>query len=136
MITAAAALGQYLWLVPAIPMLVAGAIALMKRERRKTASTLSIGSLSFSLIYSLLAFALVVSHPSMRVSSNTTWFQVGATNVDLGWVLDPLSAVMLVMVSFVGLLIFIYSTGYMKHDENYTRFFCFLSLFARASSRR
>jgi NADH-quinone oxidoreductase subunit L len=132
MITTAAALGQYLWLVPAIPMLAAGVIALMKRERRKTASTLAIASLSFSLIYSLLAFALAVSRPSMRVSSNTNWFQVGAANVDLGWVLDPLSAVMLVMVSFVGLLIFIYSTGYMKHDENYTRFFCFLSLFAGA----
>jgi len=37
-----------------------------------------------------------------------------------------------VMVAFVGLLIFIYSTGYMEHDENYTRFFCFLSLFAGA----
>ena len=46
--------------------------------------------------------------------------------------LDPLSAVMLVMVTFVGLLIFIYSTGYMEHDENYTRFFCFLALFAGA----
>jgi NADH-quinone oxidoreductase subunit L len=57
---------------------------------------------------------------------------VGSTNVDLGWVLDPLSAVMLVMVSLVGLLIFIYSTGYMVHDENFTRFFCFLSLFAGA----
>ena len=39
---------------------------------------------------------------------------------------------MLVMVSFVGLLIFIYSIGYMAHDENFTRFFCFLSLFAAA----
>jgi NADH-quinone oxidoreductase subunit L len=39
---------------------------------------------------------------------------------------------MLVMVSFVGLLIFIYSVGYMAHDENFTRFFCFLSLFAGA----
>jgi NADH-quinone oxidoreductase subunit L len=37
---------------------------------------------------------------------------------------------MLVMVTFVGLLIFIYSVGYMAHDENFTRFFCFLSLFA------
>ena len=39
---------------------------------------------------------------------------------------------MLVMVTFVGLLIFIYSVGYMAHDENFTRFFCFLSLFAAA----
>jgi NADH-quinone oxidoreductase subunit L len=53
-------------------------------------------------------------------------------SVDLGWVLDPLAAIMLVMVSFVGLLIFIYSVGYMAHDENFTRFFCFISLFAGA----
>ena len=39
---------------------------------------------------------------------------------------------MLVMVTFVGLLIFIYSIGYMAHDENFTRFFCFLALFAGA----
>src|SRR5207248_305137 len=39
---------------------------------------------------------------------------------------------MLVMVTFVGLLIFIYSVGYMAHDENFTRFFCFMSLFAAA----
>ncbi len=57
---------------------------------------------------------------------------MGAAHVDLGWVLDPLSAVMLLMVSFVGLLIFIYSVGYMVDDENFTRFFCFLSLFAGA----
>jgi len=69
---------------------------------------------------------------AVRETVNFTWIQVGAAHVDLGWVLDPLSSVMLVMVSFVGLLIFIYSTGYMKDDENYTRFFCFLSLFAGA----
>src|SRR3989454_4019019 len=39
---------------------------------------------------------------------------------------------MLLMVAFVGLLIFIYSVGYMAHDENFTRFFCFMSLFAAA----
>ena len=57
---------------------------------------------------------------------------LGAEWLKLGWVLDPLTAVMLVMVTFVGLLIFIYSIGYMAHDENFTRFFCFLSLFAAA----
>ncbi len=85
---------------------------------------------------SLVAFAHVLAgwtHGlAVREIVNFTWIQVGRANVDLGWVLDPLSAVMLVMVSFVGLLIFIYSIGYMKHDENYTRFFCFLSLFAGA----
>ena len=70
-------------------------------------------------------------------SVNFFWFQAGdpqinGTALRLGWVLDPLAAVMLVMVSLVGLLIFIYSLGYMAHDENFTRFFCFLSLFASA----
>ena len=63
---------------------------------------------------------------------NFPWLQFGNEWLKLGWVLDPLTAVMLVMVTFVGLLIFIYSVGYMAHDENFTRFFCFLSLFAGA----
>ncbi len=63
---------------------------------------------------------------------NFPWLQFGNEWLKLGWMLDPLTAVMLLMVTFVGLLIFIYSTGYMAHDENFTRFFCFLSLFAAA----
>ncbi len=126
-----------LWLIPALPIIAAGAIALLKQPRRKTSATLAIGSLSFSLLLSLVAFGQVLmdwayGDYGSRETVNLTWFQVGAIHVDLGWVLDPLSAIMLVMVSFVGLLIFIYSTGYMAHDENYTRFFCFLSLFAGA----
>jgi len=119
-------------LVPAVPMIVAGAISLMKQKRRKAAARLAIGSLGFSFLYSLAAFILVASRPGMSICTYTNWFQVGQAYVELGWILDPLSAVMLVMVSFVGLLIFIYSVGYMEHDENYTRFFCFMSLFAGA----
>jgi len=125
-----------LWLIPALPMLAAGAIALLKQPRRKLAAGLAIGSLSVSLVISLLAFAHVVAgwanHVAVRETVNFTWMQVGAAHVDLGWVLDPLSAIMMVMVCFVGLLIFIYSVGYMAHDENFTRFFCFLALFAGA----
>ena len=93
--------------------------------------------LSFSLLLSLVAFAHVVSPAGLTARSSakpstSPGFTFGTSAVDLGWVLDPLAAIMLVMVSFVGLLIFIYSTGYMAHDENFTRFFCFLSLFAGA----
>ena len=117
-------------------MVAAGAIALMKQPQRKLAAGLAISSLSFSLLLSLIAFAHALSgwaHGAVvREIFNFTWFRFGTTHVELGWVLDPLAAIMLVMVSFVGLLIFIYSTGYMEHDENFTRFFCFLSLFAGA----
>ena len=132
----ASSITQWLWLIPAVPIVASGVIAVLKQPRRKLASSLAIGSLGISLLIAIAAFAHVLSGWShghaVRETVNFTWLQVGTQAVELGWVLDPLSAVMLVMVTFVGLLIFIYSTGYMAHDENYTRFFCFLSLFAGA----
>jgi NADH-quinone oxidoreductase subunit L len=133
---APSAIAQLVVLIPALPIVAAGVIALLKQPKRRTAATLAIGSLGCSLLLSLMAFGHVVGEwmpgSLSRETVNFTWLQVGSAHVDLGWVLDPLSAVMLVMVTFVGLLIFIYSTGYMEHDENFTRFFCFLSLFAGA----
>ncbi len=124
-----------LWLIPALPLVAAGIIALLKQRQRKMAAALSIGSLAVSLVLSITAFVPTLSAPHGEVTHwvhNFDWFTFGTTSLQLGWVLDPLTAVMLVMVTFVGLLIFIYSVGYMAHDENFTRFFCFLSLFAAA----
>jgi NADH-quinone oxidoreductase subunit L len=126
-----------LWLIPALPLLAAGTSALATRRLRKFAASLAIGSMALALVLSCFAF-MEALHSSGRGGVgwqvfNFPWFQIGETAwVKLGWVLDPLSAVMLVMVSLVGLLIFIYSAGYMAHDENFSRFFCFLSLFAAA----
>src|SRR5882672_12452130 len=105
---AASSIANVLWLVPAVPMVAAGVIALLKQPRRKLASSLAIGSLGFSLLMALAAFGHVLagwmSGHAVRETVNFAWVQVGSTTVDLGWVLDPLSAVMLVMVTFVGLL--------------------------------
>jgi NADH-quinone oxidoreductase subunit L len=120
-----------LWLIPALPILAAGFCALLPKARRRLSATLAIGSLSISLILSLVALVHAVAQPAVQVV-NFQWMQFGSQWVTLGWLLDPLAAVMLAMVSFVGLLIFIYSLGYMAHDDNFTRFFCFLSLFAGA----
>lgn len=125
-----------LWLIPVLPALAAGVIALAPRRCRRFASGTAIGSMGVSLVLSLAAFMHTVGLVSRGAESrqvfNFTWFQFGDTVLPLGWVLDPLSAVMLVMVCFVGILIFIYSLGYMAHDDNFTRFFCFLALFAGA----
>lgn len=125
-----------LWLIPALPAVAAGLTALAKQGQRKFAASLAIGSMGVALLLSLSAFFDVFSSIHSGVSArevfNFSWLQYGSESLRLGWMLDPLTAVMLVMVTFVGLLIFIYSTGYMAHDENYTRFFCFLSLFAAA----
>ncbi|HWE84311.1 MAG TPA: NADH-quinone oxidoreductase subunit L [Terracidiphilus sp.] len=134
--TAASGIARILWLIPAVPIVASGVIALLKQPRRQLASGLAIGSLAISLALAIAAFAHVLSGwasgHAVRETVNFSWLQFGTSPVELGWVLDPLAAVMLVMVTFVGLLIFIYSVGYMAHDENFTRFFCFLSLFAGA----
>jgi NADH-quinone oxidoreductase subunit L len=122
---------SWLWLIPVLPMLAAGISALLPQAQRRLSAGLAIGSMGVSLALALAAFAEALGHPAVQVV-NFDWLQFGDRWVALGWLLDPLAAVMLVMVTFVGLLIFIYSVGYMAHDENFTRFFCFLSLFAGA----
>ena len=127
---------NYLWLIPTLPLLAAGILALTKQPHRQFAASLSIGAMAISFSLSFAAF-LATLHPhggaeAGRAVQNIPWFQFGDTWLRIGWVLDPLTACMLVMVTFVGSLIFIYSVGYMAHDENFTRFFCFLSLFAAA----
>jgi NADH-quinone oxidoreductase subunit L len=127
---------QYLWLVPVLPLAAAGLTALAKRRHRRFAATLAIGAMLVALVLSCAALAATLGRSgpgdNFHEVHNFNWFQIGEGTLQLGWVLDPLTAIMLVMVSFVGLLIFIYSLGYMAHDENFTRFFCFLSLFAAA----
>jgi NADH-quinone oxidoreductase subunit L len=123
---------QYLWLIPVIPLVMAGLGALFKRDRRRLAASLAIGGMAASWLLSCAAFWASLSATPFRETWSFRWFDLAETSVQLGWVLDPLTAIMLMMVTFLSLLIFIYSLGYMEKDENFTIFFCFLSLFAAA----
>jgi NADH-quinone oxidoreductase subunit L len=123
------------WLIPLFPLVAAAISALLPRRRRFLSATLAIGAMSLSCVFALRALAgtLSMGHGEQaRAVWNFTWFRFGSTELSLGFVLDPLTAGMAVMVTFVGLMIFINATGYMAEDENFTRFFCFLSLFAAA----
>ena len=70
--------------------------------------------------------------PGYRSFHNFTWLTFGEQALRLGFVLDPLAAVMLVMITFVSLCIFVFSVGYMAADENFARFFAYLSFFSAA----
>ena len=122
----------HLWLIPALPLLAAGLGALTPRRGRAFAAGVAIVALGGSLLLSILALQHALAAPAEHFVFNFAWFDLGDGVVRLGWLLDPLTVFMCVMVSFVGLLIFIFSLGYMREDENFTRFFCFLSLFAAA----
>ena len=123
-------------LVPLLPFLAAGITALLKREQRGLSATLVIGAQAVSCILSLLGLAWQIAASGSRflprIEGNFAWLTFGNETLRLGLILDPLSAGMAAMVSFVTLLIFIYSVGYMKADRNCTRFFTFLSLFSGA----
>ena len=125
-----------LWLIPVFPLVAAGISALCGRARRRTSAGLAIGAMGAALAMSVLAFVATLGGSAgegmARSTRSVHWLGLGEASLALGWVLDPLSACMLVMVSLVGLLIFVYSTGYMAEDDNYARFFCFLSLFGAA----
>src|ERR1041384_2119647 len=123
-------LGHHPWIIPLLPLLAAAVTALLPRRARVPAATLAIAAMALALIVS--AFALRNALTSPREYLNFDWFELGRSSLRLGFLNDPLTALMCVMVCFVGLLIFIFSLGYMHEDPNFTRFFCFLSLFAAA----
>src|SRR5215831_9810269 len=83
---------QWLWLIPAVPIVSSGIIALLKQPKRRLASSLAVASLGFSLIIAIAAFAHVLSGWShgyaVREVVNFSWLQVGTQPVELGWVLD------------------------------------------------
>ena len=122
----------HLWLIPALPLLAAAVGALTPRGGRRLAAGAAIAAMAGSLALSLLALRSALAAPSAHLVFNFRWFDLGNGVVQLGWLLDPLNAIMCVMVSLVGLLIFVFSIGYMDEDDNFARFFCFLSLFAAA----
>jgi len=123
---------QHLWLIPALPLAAAAIGALTPRSGRTLAAAATIGTMAASFLLSCLALAGALAEPATHQTFNFAWFDLGAGALRLGFLLDPLTAFMCVMVTFVGLLIFIFSTGYMKEDANAKQFFCFLSLFAAA----
>ena len=69
--------------------------------------------MTIAFVLSVLAFVGTLGSHGERITHNFDWISLGIATVKLGWVLDPLSAVMLAMVTFVGTLIFIYSVSYM-----------------------
>ena len=126
-------LAKQQWLIPAIPLVAAAIQSLLPRPARKLSAGICITGMGLACMLALRAFiATLGHHEAVRAICNFTWFEFGSTSLQLGFILDPLTAAMAAMVTFVGFWIFVNATGYMHDDENFTRFFCFLSLFAAA----
>ena len=81
---------------------------------------------------SVFAFRWTLHEPGVHAIHNFTWFTFGDNPLRVGWVLDSLAAAMMLMITLVGLCIFVFSIGYMADDKNFTRFFAYLSFFSAA----
>jgi len=132
--------GNYLWLIPLFPafgFLINGFLG--SRLSKRAVSVVACGLVAVSLVLSAAAVIQLAGMPEgQRLMENrlASWIPAvgtggGAAGLTLDWlfVLDPLSAVMIMVVTFVGFLIHVYSIGYMWEEEGYWRYFSYLNLF-------
>ena len=124
---------QFLWLIPILPL--AGFVVLAttgKRMPRKVVSVISILPTAASCVIALLVasfFAVFPPEGNAYLQSMGTWFSISGLSVTFGFYLDSLSLSMSTVVTFVGLLILIYSIRFMNKEEGYSRFFAYMNLF-------
>lgn len=124
---------HHTWLIPLLPALSFLVIGLGTRQDKKTSAIIGITAIGASFLLSLgvvgavLTNRIVMAEPFVM---KTVWARIGGMELGMGALVDPLTAMMLVVVTTVALMVNIYSVGYMEHDPGMGRFFAFLSLFA------
>src|SRR5438552_8172961 len=130
-----------IWLIPLLPAVGALIQLLFGRKLPNWAvSLISVGLPGVSFLWALGCFNELLGQPEHTFATTiSTWLPAGAYhlssralahfNIDVGFQLDQLSAVMLLVVTGVGFLIHIYSIGYMGHEGGYYRFFGYMNLF-------
>ncbi|HQZ14656.1 MAG TPA: NADH-quinone oxidoreductase subunit L, partial [Acidimicrobiia bacterium] len=126
---------QYSYLIPAVPFVSAILLILFGKRLKPIISALiatsAMGSTFVMWTISFFALQSIEGEEIRRMSSQGyTWMQIGNFSVDLRFMVDPLSIIMVGFITFVATLIHVYSIGYMKGDSRYSRFFAYLNLFA------
>jgi NADH-quinone oxidoreductase subunit L len=124
---------NYLWLIPITPFigfLLNGLFGKRAGKGFVTAVALA-ASLGAALLGTVAVFEYVGldNHGARHVNLVYEWFNSGGIGADIAFQLDPLSVVMLMVVTWIGFLIHLYSVGYMHHEEGYWRYFAYLNLF-------
>lgn len=121
-------------LLPLLSFLVLG-LAGMKMSHKAAGliGTLSLGAVTVLSYYTAITYftteRLADGTLPTIVPFNFTWLPLGSLSFDLGFLLDPISAMMLIVISTVSLMVHIYSFGYMHGEKGFERYYAFLSLF-------
>ena len=99
---------------------------------RRLSHTLTIAGVLVAFIISAMTLKSVALDGARFNETLYTWMVVGGLKMEVGFLVDGLSAMMMCVVTFVSLMVHIYTIGYMKEDEGYNRFFAYISLFTFA----
>ncbi len=122
-----------LWLLIALPVLSAAVLLLAGRRADKWGHLLGVASVAATFLLSVWYVVTLAGQDDKAVSLDLfSFIPVAGLQVDAGLLLDPLSAVFILLITGVGSLIHVYSIGYMAHDEGRRRFFGYLNLFVAA----
>ncbi|MEN9219897.1 MAG: NADH-quinone oxidoreductase subunit L, partial [Thermostichales cyanobacterium GMQP_bins_62] len=131
-----ALLYEYGWLIPVYPLIAAFVLGVailglspLPKGFRPWAAGLVVSLSGVALAHALsLFFSQLAGHEPYRWTF--TWAKAGPFAVEMGFTLDHLTAMMLVVVTTVAILVQVYTDGYMHHDPGYVRFYAYLSLFS------
>jgi NADH-quinone oxidoreductase subunit L len=115
------------WIILFLPLVAAALITLFTQHDRKLSAGLSIGAVVAGFVLGLIFVKLNGWAPARE--SSVAWLTIGDLQVDFGLRLDPLSLLMMLIVTGVASAIHIYSWGYMGEDRGFPRYFACLSLF-------
>src|SRR3982751_1308514 len=125
-----------LWLIPAFPFLSAAVLALFgSRIPHRTAAWLGTSSIGLSSLTAIVAaIGFLRSRPAEGawVQHLWTWMSIGDFQPEVALYFDPVTLVMVIVITFVGFLIHLYSVEYMRDDEGFARFFAYMNLFVAA----
>jgi NADH-quinone oxidoreductase subunit L len=117
-------------LIPLSPLLGFLFIGLFNKQLTKgVVSVIGCGSVFISFILSCILFADIEVYQTSLTFTAFDWITAGNFSVSFSFLVDPLSSLMMLIITGVGFLIHVYSVGYMHHDEGFNRFFVYLNLF-------
>ncbi len=122
---------QISWIIPVLPFLAFACIGLLLHRWPKLSAAVSILGIGASFLLSVLVALKVFSgDPGQVFEMSVRWLSMPGLKVDMGIMIDPLTAVMLIVVTTVALLVQIYSLGYMDKDPGFASYFAYQSVFA------
>ncbi len=124
---------NWVWLVLALPLVGALYNGLRgARASKRTVGAVACGSVGLAFLVGIYVLVSLLGHPAEERQFTQTlfdWISIGSFDVAFSFLVDPLSVLMILVVTGVGFLIHVYSIGYMGEDEAYSRYFAWLNLF-------